>query len=1083
MICDDKPRTNGREKSMLPRILLSTIFVSVCCIPVYGQDLTRRANATIEFDTPTGHFKLGESSQVNAGNEAYARRLANSVLTDLNEYIDQVAGKHEIAEILNSNFLNQTYGHEGNQTYVIFSDNRKNVPARKAIDLGMMQGVRNTQIVGGNIFAKRAAVFSSGTRREEFGKHLMAGREYEKYIRNKLLIDAAMKTSENSPKIPSKFASNWKITFDYAAKLGIERSAISDFYGGPKGFVDSVLRLSARSVSYEDIEFRIDGKNLQVFDARQLKDETDMSQQPLFNEIGFLNLAGHPEGGAGFRQLKQSKFSHFMGPETAPGIEPSQILLGDDLKNTLHGGKGRDWLDGKAGSDILKGGGGNDVILGGLGNDNIYGGPGDDILFSGAGENQLWGNDGNDEFHSGPLGNKNMADGGSGNDVFFVKSDKNETGTSHVFQGGIGSDTLSFNYFREPVDITLGQVLSISAAGHLIQAYDFENLSGTPYADHLNGDLNNNVLKGMAGKDTINGSGGDDVIEGGAGGDILTGGDGRDTLSYLHSSGGVDVSIEIDAPHAFGGDASGDLFEDNFENLTGSLFADVLDGNRLDNIISGKRGDDYLIASNGADEYHGGPGFDTVDYGNHKGAGLVLDVENGISGYEDGKTTSTGRHKLSDIEHIVGTKGQDVIKFGNGNNVLEGGQEDDRLYGGQGDDIYFVEFNGGHDKIFERGNEGRDTIMIAGDQDVNWNDISFSLENGLLTISVKDQTIATAENGPHLGRTHREIGIEILDFANTAEINIEHLEADHNESPPTPSGDVIKGHDNRSNLILGLDGDDTLYGGTRADIVRDKGNLFHGGYGDDQIYSGAGDDKYIFDRGSGADTINDLGGSDHIYFGTGVSENSLAFEIRGDDFYIGIKPDRRNMTSNTKASEFDDRIRIVNGARNASNRIEFYTIQKNETNLAEIIKREIRAASPTQLTNPDPRALLSDGTKTGDISEWGLLTTAALIETLADVNAFGSAYRRSEDREFMIIQNVGVISAFAEHCGMPWEEHNFLPFMRWQRTRTDKHAKANVLAATHGIYQSTVTSWIKEHGVDCKKIRPVLVGNFFGHNF
>lgn len=76
------------------------------------------------------------------------------------------------------------------------------------------------------------------------------------------------------------------------------------------------------------------------------------------------------------------------------------------------------------------------------------------------------------------------------------------------------------------------------------------------------------------------------------------------------------------------------------------------------------------------------------------------------------------------------------------------------------------------------------------------------------------------------------------------------------------------------------------------------------------IRASTGDDQYVFDRGSGRDTVTDMRGLDHIQFGPGVRESELLFEVVGDDLYIGIAPEG-NADGTLRARDMSDRIRIV----------------------------------------------------------------------------------------------------------------------------------------------------------------------------
>ena len=98
---------------------------------------------------------------------------------------------------------------------------------------------------------------------------------------------------------------------------------------------------------------------------------------------------------------------------------------------------------------------------------------------------------------------------------------------------------------------------------------------------------------------------GDDVLEGGAGADRLFGGAGTDTASYRSSGTGVAVNLKEGA--AAGGHAQGDTIT-GIENLTGSVYRDVLVGDDGANRLDGEAGDDELKGGLGNDRLAWQPG-------------------------------------------------------------------------------------------------------------------------------------------------------------------------------------------------------------------------------------------------------------------------------------------------------------------------------------------------------------------------------------------------------------------------------------------------------------------------------------------
>jgi len=159
-------------------------------------------------------------------------------------------------------------------------------------------------------------------------------------------------------------------------------------------------------------------------------------------------------------------------------------------------------------------------------------------------------------------------------------------------------------------------------------------------------------IRGGPGNDVINGGGGDDSIDGDEGNDTLNSGNGNDVVS--------------------GGDG-----DDTFP----------------------------IAASNvGADVFNGGAGFDTASFDATSTAGVSVSLDNVAN---DG---SGGLHNFkSDVEHLVGTAGNDVFTGSaapnpleglGGNDTLRGGDGGDTLDGGLGADV--LSGQGGGDLLLAR---------------------------------------------------------------------------------------------------------------------------------------------------------------------------------------------------------------------------------------------------------------------------------------------------------------------------------------------------------------------------------------------
>ena len=147
------------------------------------------------------------------------------------------------------------------------------------------------------------------------------------------------------------------------------------------------------------------------------------------------------------------------------------------------------------------------------------------------------------------------------------------------------------------------------------------------------------------------------------------------------------------------------------DTLNGGADDDMLYGGKGDDILNGGDGDDTLDGGPGADMLDGGPGSDTASYHNSAAAVLVRlhDARAVRLGDAQGDT-------LTGIEHLVGSRFNDILAGDGGDNRLEGGDGNDDLYGGPagGDDMMLG--GNGDDRIF--GGRGNDTLIGGAGSDL-----------------------------------------------------------------------------------------------------------------------------------------------------------------------------------------------------------------------------------------------------------------------------------------------------------------------------------------------------------------------------
>ena len=187
----------------------------------------------------------------------------------------------------------------------------------------------------------------------------------------------------------------------------------------------------------------------------------------------------------------------------------NDVLIGNSADN---------WFDAADGDDVIDGGAGRDTLIGNAGNDTIFGGDGDDKLYGDGGSYQT--SPGND-----------YLEGGRGADWL---------------DGGTGIDTLGYASSSAGVNVNLATGAASGGDAYLDSFFNFENLTGSAFADTLTGADDANVIQGLAGNDLINGAGGNDTLDGGQGNDILAGGAGADTFLFAATtSSGHDMVTDF----------------------------------------------------------------------------------------------------------------------------------------------------------------------------------------------------------------------------------------------------------------------------------------------------------------------------------------------------------------------------------------------------------------------------------------------------------------------------------------------------------------------------------------------------------
>jgi Ca2+-binding RTX toxin-like protein len=436
------------------------------------------------------------------------------------------------------------------------------------------------------------------------------------------------------------------------------------------------------------------------------------------------------------------------------GNNSANNLIGTAFADNIDARGGNDFVDAGDGDDYVNGGNGNDIIKGGRGNDLLFGGANNDRLNGGDGNDQLDGGTGTDwaDFDGGAAVNVDLVAGtafGQGNDTLFsienvLGSSFNDiikgNGFNNRLEGADGNDTfiasLGNDIIRGDAGIDLISFAQLGLAAVV-------NLSTSSYtAGTATGTLNSvENVTGSDLNDTITGNAADNVIDGGKGSDVLNGGDGIDTLKITANTSapynqGAFVNLTTGTSSSYG---QTDTIS-NFENVIGSDASDQITGNAGNNVISAGDGVDVIYATQGIDTYDGGAGnYDSVNFTGQPGA--TANLATGLYSFD-----ANNYGTMTNIEHLTGGAGNDVLTGNAGFNKIDGGAGSDILAGGLGNDQMWA--GAGSDRLIaDGGNDelsGNYSFQGYGD---NASDI-FDIRTSAGTVTITDF----------------EIGVDKLDF-------------------------------------------------------------------------------------------------------------------------------------------------------------------------------------------------------------------------------------------------------------------------------------------------------------------------------
>jgi len=575
-------------------------------------------------------------------------------------------------------------------------------------------------------------------------------------------------------------------------------------------------------------------------------------------------------------------------------------VLGGNGNDTLRNvGSGGDVMEGGAGNDLLSGsdsswgifmdgGSGNDTLIGSAyGRDTMVGGTGDDvfqtvgvsgtdsvnfswqlnnsIVWAGANVIRVQANSGHDTltrtvpWNVPDLGRRDTIELGADIRLDTVQSQLN--GRDLVLSwsdNAQGRSSLTVRDYLQTSRTMPGQFIVRDASGNEVDiplaawgsrtaiAGDAELILGSARdADTLRGGEGNDTLQSGGGNSRLEGQLGDDVLYAGAGADTVLGGWGDDGLygaagdDLLQGGQGNDVLV--------GGTGS--------DTLQGGDGNDVLQGNAGSNLLQGGAGQDTLYAQSGS-TFDGGRGDDVL-------YAAVGSNNTFVMGRHGGRDRAGQGEAAYPTPALQGLTGEQQVR------VTNGIRPDELTIQRDFDGVTLQLRDGSSSLHLSLATEGRLGSVVF-DDGTTWSGTSLAAHMPTATAGA-DQIRVDSINQvvDALGGDDQVLGL---------------------------GGDTLRGGDGSDRLSLwtafndpaplgglldGGRGNDALDGAAGADTLM-------GGTGVDMLQGGSGLDTYVFNRGDGADTIQEfswcagpngptLADEVQIQLGAGIRREDLQF--------------------------------------------------------------------------------------------------------------------------------------------------------------------------------------------------------------
>lgn len=545
------------------------------------------------------------------------------------------------------------------------------------------------------------------------------------------------------------------------------------------------------------------------------------------------------------------------------GTDVLSNVLATDGNDVLHAGANA-IRSGAAGNDRIVAVGQDATLSGGLGRDTLEGG--------GQARYHYERGDGIDVIRDDGTGVLQLGPGISSSEVTVTR-------TGHQIELNLPGGRIVLDAEHGLVGrVAFSDGTSWSAADLLERA-----ARATDGADYLVVTESARLLDGKAGNDTLVGSSLDDTLIGGAGNDTLNGSGGSDTYRFGRGDG-VDTILEF----------------------TWSQMHGVIE---FDASIAVQ---DIQVTNDGQGIRLAVKGTNDAIWLAYAGVQLHVRFVDGTLWAPDELTAraqlggAMGDALYADAARpdLAGSAGNDLLFGNHAANRLGGGAGDDYLAGGGGDDIYVYDAGDGADRISDF--TGNDVLVFGA--------------------AIRPEDIMVSLNATSVGITFRHIpgkieaaispalGVNSIDSVKFADGTVWSAARILAQRFVGSSDDDTIGSDGQANALVGLGGNDSLYGGLADDTLI-------GGAGDDQMYGSGGNDVYVIGLGHGNDVITDWdgyveGSTDKVLFDAGIAESDVRVVWDGYLFNLLIVPSGQRITlANWFSAPYRiEQVQFANGA-------------------------------------------------------------------------------------------------------------------------------------------------------------------------